>query len=85
MEYLHRGENTQGVHNLHVVRRYQFAAAVVISSTTGDVFRSVEPVDADVDILGVQGTNLEDAGYAFDVQVAVARVEGLWQRLEAGD
>lgn len=73
----------QGVDDLHVARCDQFVLAVVVFPAAGDLLRSVEPVEAQPDVLGVRAADLEDACHAGNLEVRVEGMEGFGERLRA--
>lgn len=73
----------QGVDDLHVGRCDQFVLAVVIFPAAGDHLWSVEPVEAQPDVLGVRAADLEDACHAGNLEVRVEGREGFGQRLRS--
>lgn len=58
---------------------------MVLSPAAGYLLWSVEPVEAEPDVLGIGGADFEDACHAGNLKVPVKWMEGLGQRLGARD
>lgn len=56
---------------------------MVLSPAAGYLLGSVEPVEAEPDVLGIGGADFEDACHAGNLKVSVKGMEGLGQRLGA--